>query len=59
MVRVLPGYVYYLFGGSHLTISITTFTERLKSMTAFIATYVNGGNILLECVRTGAVKKSN
>lgn len=59
MVRVLPGYMYYLFGGSHLTISATSFSEKLKNITSFLSGYVNGQNIITEYVKSITHKKKD
>lgn len=57
MIGVLPTYIYYIFGGSHLTISAATFLEKLKSLTTFLSHYVNGGNMLIEYVKSITHKK--
>lgn len=59
MIGVLPTYTYYLFGGSHLTITAATFIDKLKKVTSFISEYVNGNNMLLEYVKSITHKKKD
>jgi hypothetical protein len=59
MIHVLPGYVYCMLGGSHLTISTQTFTEKLKGLTSFISAYLNSENILIQYVKSITHKKKD
>ena len=59
IVHVLPGYVYSMLGGSHLTISTQTFTEKLKVLTSFMAGYFNSDNLLIQYVKSITHKKKD
>lgn len=56
---VLPGYVYCMLGGSHLTISVQTFTEKLKSLSSFLTGYMNSDNLLIQYVKSITHKKKD
>lgn len=59
MAQIVPGYVYSILGGSHLTINVQTFSEKIKAMSGFVAGYLNSDNLLIQYVKSITHKRKD